>query len=68
MEKRRPPSEMVEGVVVRPKDEVVWISCRAKTSCEGRRARVLLKRNEGIHGTWIQYVCLTCGTPFSIRV
>jgi len=68
MGENKPPSQLAPGAVERPENEVVWVSCRAKNSCNGRRARVLLKKNDGIHGTWIQYVCLTCNTPFSIRV
>lgn len=54
--------------IQRPEDEVVWTKCRARKTCEGNQAKVLLKRNEGMGGTWIQYVCLTCKTPFSIRL
>jgi len=50
-----------------PEDEVVWVKCRAKNKCEGNRAKVLLKKQQGVGGTWIQYVCLTCNTPFAIR-
>ena len=67
MTEKKPPSRMPPGIV-RPENEAVWVSCRARKTCEGRRAKVLLKKNEGIHGMWIQYVCLRCNTPFSIRL
>ena len=58
----------VEDQIERPKDEVVWMKCRARKTCEGNQAQVLLKKNNGIHGTWIQYKCLTCNTPFGITL
>ena len=67
MGKHTPPSREPKGII-RPEGEVVWVNCRGSASCEGNQATVLLKKNEGIHGTWIQYVCLTCNRPFSVRV
>lgn len=64
---KKPPSAQPPGVQ-RPENEIVWMKCRARNSCEGNQARVLLKKNEGLQGTWIQYVCLKCKTPFSIHV
>lgn len=52
---------------VKATDEVVWMKCRGRKSCEGNQAKVLLKRDEGFGGTWVQYQCLTCNTPFGIR-
>lgn len=63
---QKKPTGVVEGIE-RPKDEVVWMKCRARSGCQGNQARVLVKKNDGIHGTWIQYVCKTCNTPFGIR-
>lgn len=57
-----------EDSIERPEDEVVWMKCRARRTCEGNQAKVLLKKNMGIHGTWIQYKCLTCNTPFGITL
>lgn len=31
-------------------------------------AKVLLKKNMGMQGTWIQYICQTCKTPFGINL
>lgn len=62
------PKDLSLGEVVRPEDEVVWTKCRGSKNCAGNRAKVLLKKNEGFGGTWIQYVCLTCNKPFSIRI
>lgn len=64
---KTPPAFEPPGVQ-RPEDEVVWVHCRARASCKGNQAKVLLKKNEGMSGTWIQYVCLTCKTPFSINL
>lgn len=64
---QKPPSEQSMGIV-RPENEEVWVKCRGNRRCEGNKAKVLLKKNDGIHGTWIQYVCLTCNRPFSIRL
>ena len=58
----------VEDHIDRPDDEVVWVKCRARASCEGNMAKVLLKKNMGMQGTWIQYVCQTCKTPFGINL
>ena len=57
-----------ESNIERPEDEVVWMKCRARKTCEGNQAKVLLKKNMGLHGTWIQYVCQTCNTPFGINL
>jgi len=63
----KPPNpDNPEPNIERPEDEVVWVNCRARKTCEGNRAKVLLKKNMGIQGTWIQYQCLTCNTPFGI--
>lgn len=62
----KPPAQAAG--IERPDDEVVWVACRAKNKCEGKQARVLFKKNEGMGGTRIQYVCKTCNTPFSIRL
>ena len=64
---KKPPAAQPPGVQ-RPEDEVVWTRCRARKTCEGNQAKVILKKNEGMAGTWIQYVCLKCNTPFSIRL
>lgn len=53
--------------IVRPENEEVWVACRGRASCEGKKAKVLLKKNDGIQGTWIQYQCLSCKTPFAVR-
>jgi hypothetical protein len=66
MSNPRPPSSRPPGVEY-PADEVVWVSCRASKSCEGKKAKVLLRKNDGINGTWIQYICMTCRRPFSVR-
>jgi len=63
---KRPPAQL-HGIE-RPENEIVWVSCRAKNRCEGKQAKVLLKKNDGMNGTWIQYVCTSCKTPFSIRL
>ena len=67
---KQPPGSLNTGggAIERPEDEVVWMKCRARKTCEGNQAKVLLKKNNGIHGTWIQYVCLTCNTPFGINL
>lgn len=57
-----------EGNIERPENEVVWMNCRARASCEGNQAQVILKKHNGIHGTWIQYKCLKCNTPFGISL
>lgn len=64
---KEPPSKQSSGIV-RPVDEVVWTKCRGSKRCEGNKAKVLLKKDEGLQGTWIQYICLTCNRPFSIHV
>jgi hypothetical protein len=61
-----PRREVTTGIE-RPEDEVVWMKCRGAASCEGNDAKVILRKNDGIHGTWIQYQCLTCNRPFSVR-
>jgi hypothetical protein len=66
VERKKPLTEAQLGIV-RPENEEVWMACRARKSCKGNTARVLLKKNEGIQGTWIQYICKTCNTPFSVR-
>jgi hypothetical protein len=63
---KKPPTGRPDGIE-RPEDEVVWVRCRGNPRCEGNKAKVLLKKNDGIYGTWIQYVCLTCNRPFSVR-
>jgi len=63
----KPPSKQPTGIV-RPEDEIVWTKCRGSSKCEGNRAQVLLKKNEGLRGTWIQYVCMTCKRTFSIHL
>jgi len=62
-----PPVAKPSGIE-RPENEIVWVKCRGRKSCEGNQAKVLLKKNEGMGGTWIQYVCQKCQTPFSIRL
>ena len=64
---KKPPAARPPGTIDRPEDEVVWVKCRASKTCEGNRSKVLLKKNEGLNGTWIQYQCLTCKRPFGIR-
>jgi hypothetical protein len=66
VERKKPPSEAQLGIV-RPENEEVWVNCRGRKSCQGKMAKVLLKKNEGMQGTWIQYICKTCNTPFSVR-
>jgi hypothetical protein len=63
---KKPNSGVIHGIE-RPEDEVQWVSCRGRKSCQGRQAKVLLKKDEGMQGRWIQYQCLTCKTPFSVR-
>lgn len=63
---KKPPSKQPSNIQ-RPEDETVWMKCRARKGCAGNQAKVLLKKNEGLRGTWIQYQCLTCNTPFGIR-
>lgn len=65
---KKGPASAAPGQIDRPQDEVVWVACRGSKTCEGKRAKVLLKKNEGVGGTWIQYQCLTCRRPFSIRL
>jgi len=65
-DQKKPPA--AQPKLQRPEDEVQWVNCRARKSCGGNQARVILKKNEGMAGTWIQYVCLKCNTPFSIRL
>jgi len=57
-----------ESNIERPDDEVVWVNCRARKSCDGNQAKVLLKKSMGMQGTWIQYQCLKCNTPFGITL
>lgn len=54
--------------IERPEDEVVWTKCRARKNCEGNQAKVIMKKNMGLHGTQILYQCLTCKTPFGITL
>lgn len=66
MSQPKPPASRPPGVEY-PSDEVVWVACRAGKSCAGNKAKILLRKNDGIHGTWIQYQCLTCRRPFAVR-
>jgi hypothetical protein len=62
---KKPTTGVISGIE-RPADEVVWISCRGRASCQGKKAKILLKKDQGMQGRWIQYQCLTCKTPFSV--
>lgn len=64
---RKALSRLAPGEIARPNDEIVWVACRGGKACEGRQAKVLLKKNEGLGGTWIQYQCTTCKRTFGIR-
>jgi hypothetical protein len=64
---KKGPAHQTPGQILRPDDEVVWVSCRGGKKCEGKQAKVLLKKNEGMGGTWIQYQCVTCKRTFAIR-
>lgn len=57
-----------ESNIERPEDEVVWVKCRARKTCDGNQAKVLLKKNMGLQGTQIIYQCLTCNGTFGITL
>ncbi len=59
------PTGVISGIE-RPTDEVVWVNCRGRQTCDGRQAKVILKKDNGVAGRWIQYQCLKCKTPFSV--
>jgi len=59
---RRPP--------VKPKkiDQQVWISCRAKRSCEGNQAKIVFRQKTGGGGSITRYRCLTCNGSWHIQL
>lgn len=59
--------------VERPENEVVMVSCRAKSSkdgiervCSGKKSKVMVKQKLASGSRCITYQCLTCSTPFQI--
>jgi hypothetical protein len=50
------------------KGKVVWIKCRAKSSCEGNQAKILRRFPLPMGGTSLHYKCLTCKNVFTVTL
>lgn len=46
----------------------VWMSCRAKDSCKGNYAKIVMKFKLPAGGRSIRYRCLACNGVFHIAV
>ena len=51
----------------KPKERIVWFSCRAKPGCPGNQAKVVFTRGTPGQLSVTRYRCLTCGGSWHVK-
>lgn len=63
-ETEKPP----EVPKAKPKERVVWFSCRASRGCEGKMAAIVFSKGIPGHSSVTRYRCLTCGKAWHVQM